>query len=312
MSKSMHTEIYDYESDAGPPDPGEDEPYPRRRSPIRPVTLMVGLAGVLAVAFAIGALSALLPSGKAARVAGPAPQAITVTSRHRTQAQPRRHAHPVPKHSPSPSPKPKPKPKPLVRHAPSRSQQARSAAPPSIIVQIEPAPVTVPQPAPVTVPQPAPVTVPQPAPVTVPPPAPATVPRPTRAPVPHRVLTDPTRGVAKRPKLATHRKTATFNKPVAHRVAGYVQCSTMSVEGVWVEANNGGSGWAKWRGIDSTVAYYWYWLPHGGKYSLHVGCGGSTSQWSTASKSRAVSGRFHNFFCYDIADKRWFGFCKHD
>jgi hypothetical protein len=311
MSKSMHTEIYDYDNDAGPPDPGEDEPYPRRRPPVRPVTLVAGLAGLLAVAFAIGALSALLPSGKAARVAGPAPQVVTVTARHRTHAQPRRHAHPAPKHSPSPSPKPKPKPKPkpLVRHAPSRSQQPRQAAPPPIIVQVEPA-----QPAPAPVPQPAPVPVPQPAPVpaTVPPPAPATIPQPARAPVPHPELTDPTRGVANPPKLTTHRKTATLNKPVAHRVAGYVQCSTMSVDGVWVVANNGGSGWAKWRGIDSTVAYYWYWLPHGGKYSLHVGCGGSTSQWSTASESRAVSGRFNDFFCNDVADKRRFGFCKHD
>jgi hypothetical protein len=296
MSQSIHTEIYDHDGDAGPPDPGEDEPYPRRRSPVRPATLMAGLAGVLAVAFAVGALSALLPSGKAARVAEPVPRTITVTARHRTHAQPRRHAHPAPKHSPSPSPKPKPKPKPLVRHPRQRNQQARQAAPPSIIVQVEPA-----QPAP-----PAPATVPQPAPATVPHPAPATVPQRRRAPALHLVMTYPARG------LANRRKSVTRNKPVVHRVAGYVQCSTTSVEGVWVVANNGGSGWAKWRGVDSNVAYYWYRLPHGGQYSVHVGCGGSTSQWSTASQSHAVSGRFNDFFCYDVAGERWFGFCKHD
>jgi hypothetical protein len=85
----------------------------------------------------------------------------------------------------------------------------------------------------------------------------------------------------------------------------------MPVEGVWIDAQNGGSGYAKWTGITATIARYNYRLPKGGKYAVHVGCGGSLAQWQTQPDSNMVSGSVNNFVCHDIAGQSDFDFCQH-
>jgi hypothetical protein len=86
----------------------------------------------------------------------------------------------------------------------------------------------------------------------------------------------------------------------------------MSVEGVWIAAGKTASGWAKWQAVDSAdVAHYWYWLPHGDSYAVHVGCGGTLPQWATAPDSRVVSGTFNDFVCFDVKGQSGYGLCLH-
>lgn len=90
----------------------------------------------------------------------------------------------------------------------------------------------------------------------------------------------------------------------ATSVAGSVSCvSGRSVVGVWIKAEKGGSGWAKRTGSGSTQRYS-YSLPKGGRYQVHVGCGGSAKKWATNNKSSYVSGRSNSFTCYDTRSAR--------
>ena len=94
--------------------------------------------------------------------------------------------------------------------------------------------------------------------------------------------------------------------------SGQVQCLTMPVEGVWVAANSGGSGWASWHTFgDPEVANFSYSLPNGGSYYVHVGCGGSPQHWAVATYSyNAVTGSGHVFYCYDYSyEDPYYGHC---
>jgi hypothetical protein len=100
--------------------------------------------------------------------------------------------------------------------------------------------------------------------------------------------------------------------PVTHQISGSVQCTTMAVEGVWIAAENGGSGWATWTAMSSaSTARYSYSLPNGGSYAVHVGCGGSPAHWLTTPDSNVVAGTFNNFLCHDVAGQPAFDFCSH-
>ena len=97
----------------------------------------------------------------------------------------------------------------------------------------------------------------------------------------------------------------------ATKVSGSVQCQSTSVEGVWVQSANGGSGWAPWvsSAARSDYATYSYTLPHGGEYSLHVGCGGTTSAWKVAEYSSFYGGTVNDFYCYDESSSSLYTYC---
>jgi len=95
-------------------------------------------------------------------------------------------------------------------------------------------------------------------------------------------------------------------------VAGNVQCLTMPVEGVWIAAASGGSGWASWSTHGNpTAASYHYSLPHGGKYAVHVGCGGSPARWLLSAYSGFYGGTYNNFLCYDEPYESYYKYCQH-
>jgi hypothetical protein len=94
------------------------------------------------------------------------------------------------------------------------------------------------------------------------------------------------------------------------KVTGQVSClSGNSVEGVWVQTNNG-SAYAPWKGLgNGSTSDWWFTLPTQESYSLHVGCGGSTASWAVATYSPVVSGAHNSFNCYDIAGEAGYGTC---
>lgn len=96
-------------------------------------------------------------------------------------------------------------------------------------------------------------------------------------------------------------------------VSGQVECLTMPVEGVWIAANSGGSGWASWSAYagDPEYASFSYNLPNGGSYYVHVGCGGSPQNWAVSTYSyNAVTGSGHVFYCYDYPyEDPYYGHC---
>src|SRR6266699_1536993 len=56
---------------------------------------------------------------------------------------------------------------------------------------------------------------------------------------------------------------------------GTVRCrSGAEVQGVWVEGFSGGSWYADLTRDPDGLTRYSYRLPYGGKYQVHVGCGG--------------------------------------
>src|SRR5690349_6350669 len=86
----------------------------------------------------------------------------------------------------------------------------------------------------------------------------------------------------------------------ATTVSGTVMCVTQrGVVGVWIQAESGGSGWATRTNINGYTQSYRYSLPNGGRYQVHVGCGGSPSAWQTTNRSGYVSGSYNSFTCYD-------------
>lgn len=95
------------------------------------------------------------------------------------------------------------------------------------------------------------------------------------------------------------------------KVAGSIQCQSHGVEGVWIQSANGGSGWAPWQSSAANPSYatYWYTLPQGGEYSVHVGCGGTPSAWSVATYSSFYGGTTNNFYCYDENSSSLYTYC---
>jgi hypothetical protein len=102
----------------------------------------------------------------------------------------------------------------------------------------------------------------------------------------------------------------------ASYVSGHVQCeSGAGVEGVWIAANSGGSGWASWYSYanygEPNYASFSYNLPYGGSYYVHVGCGGIPSHWQVPTYSyNAVTGSGHTFYCWDYQyEDRYYPHC---
>lgn len=94
----------------------------------------------------------------------------------------------------------------------------------------------------------------------------------------------------------------------ATTVQGKVVCvSQRSVVGVWIQAESGGSGWASWSATSGAAyeARYSRSLPSGGRYQVHVGCGGTSSNWASNNKSSYVGGTTNYFTCYDVSNAGW-------
>lgn len=104
----------------------------------------------------------------------------------------------------------------------------------------------------------------------------------------------------------------------ATTVSGYVECwpdTTKEVEGVWIAAASGGSGWATWHALPGqpNIAWFSRTLPRGGEYFVHVGCGGTTMRWELPLNSvTALLGSGYYFTCYDtfVADNPSSGQCR--
>ena len=94
-------------------------------------------------------------------------------------------------------------------------------------------------------------------------------------------------------------------------ISGSIQCESSSVEGVWIQSANGGSGWAPWvsSAARSDYATYSYTLPEGGEYSVHVGCGGTTASWKVAEYSNFYGGTVNDFYCYDESGSSLYTYC---
>jgi len=97
------------------------------------------------------------------------------------------------------------------------------------------------------------------------------------------------------------------SRTVTGTVAGIAQLPgggafALNVDGVWVTAADGGSGWANWAG--GSIARFFYRLPNGGPYMVHVGCGGNPSHWAVEIRfTRWVRGD-HSFRCYPFTPQR--------
>jgi hypothetical protein len=100
------------------------------------------------------------------------------------------------------------------------------------------------------------------------------------------------------------------DRTVSFKISGEVSCvSGNSVEGVWVQASDG-AGWAPWQGLgNGSTSTWWYTLPKDESYSLHVGCGGTTSNWAVATYTPTVTGSSNSFNCYDVAGQADYGTC---
>lgn len=99
----------------------------------------------------------------------------------------------------------------------------------------------------------------------------------------------------------------------ATTVTGTVYCDdNANVEGVWVVAPSGVSGWAAMDHSGGTVQRVgWsYGNTNGGSYSLHVGCGGTPSNWAVPAVSGTLTGSGHALTCYSDAGTPLYGKCQ--
>jgi hypothetical protein len=81
------------------------------------------------------------------------------------------------------------------------------------------------------------------------------------------------------------------------------------VVGVYVAAGKG-AGFSPWTGEgNGATASFSYTLPKKESYSLHVGCGDSTSSWKVATYSVTVSTAVSDFACDDVPDEAGYGTC---
>ena len=78
---------------------------------------------------------------------------------------------------------------------------------------------------------------------------------------------------------------------------GSVDCAGYDVVGIWVD-QPGNSGWAQYEqtGLAGWHNVYWYYTLNGTSYRLHVGCGGTQSNWLTTNLTPWVTGN-HDFVC---------------
>ena len=94
-------------------------------------------------------------------------------------------------------------------------------------------------------------------------------------------------------------------------ISGSVSCASgNAVVGVWVAARKG-AGFSGWHGRgNGATATFRYRLPGKESYSLHVGCGGSSSSWQVATYSVTVTTAVNNFACLDVPGQPNYGTCR--
>jgi hypothetical protein len=119
------------------------------------------------------------------------------------------------------------------------------------------------------------------------------------------------------PSAAGHSDPPPARKPAPRKVevGGKVTClSGHSVEGVWVQARVD-SGYAAWQGVTiagkafGSTSKWWWRLPAGESYSLHVGCGGTQASWAVAADTPVVTGTSNSFECIDLPSQAGYGTC---
>lgn len=99
------------------------------------------------------------------------------------------------------------------------------------------------------------------------------------------------------------------NNAFGRNIQGAVSCEFGRVSGVFIEADRvprapGGmeiqSGFASWRISGERSATFHYWLPYGGDYSIHFGCGMFTSPktaWATDNRTPLLSETGQSWHC---------------
>jgi hypothetical protein len=115
----------------------------------------------------------------------------------------------------------------------------------------------------------------------------------------------PTRAPVRQPSQSPTPKSGPFH------IGGEISCiSGQPLVGVWVAAAMG-SGWAPWIGQgNGSTATFSYTLPVTESYSLHVGCGGTGSDWQVATYSGTVTSADNNFACDDVTGQAAYGTCR--
>jgi hypothetical protein len=91
-----------------------------------------------------------------------------------------------------------------------------------------------------------------------------------------------------------------------------VSCASGApVVGIWVDAVNGGSGWAKLTPQPGGETRFTKTIDRAGDYQLHVGCGGTEADWVTTYFTTYVGETGLVFVCDDGSGKRR-GWCEID
>ena len=94
-------------------------------------------------------------------------------------------------------------------------------------------------------------------------------------------------------------------------ISGQVVCADgLPVEGVWIAASSG-SGFANWSGPSGgDYANFSYALPRSEAWTVHVGCGGSRSDWRYPTNGDTNTKRTNqSWTCYP-ADIAYYPFCQ--
>lgn len=101
---------------------------------------------------------------------------------------------------------------------------------------------------------------------------------------------------------------ALIGKNIYNTISGQVTCpNNQRVVGIYIVAVSGGSYHVNYRqylNSSQSVAKFTYVLPDDGAYNLHVGCGGTASNWAKSYNTEACSGPindrdFHALIAYD-------------
>lgn len=91
-------------------------------------------------------------------------------------------------------------------------------------------------------------------------------------------------------------------------ISGSVTCDNgWTVEGIWIAAQKGGSGWAAWTSYGPSASFSFS-LPYGGAWTVHVGCGGRPSTWR--SKPDGISSTTSTYMDWQCDNPyRYYGAC---
>ena len=81
---------------------------------------------------------------------------------------------------------------------------------------------------------------------------------------------------------------------------GTVDCMNVNVVGIWVD-QPGNSGWAQYEqtGGVGWKRVNWYYTLNGNPYKLHIGCGGTQSNWAKTIITTQVTGN-SNWYCDNV------------